>query len=86
MGILDLSGRSKVLARIECLIRGNPGNLTPVRGGVSGLLFNYGPGYRVSYLQRGTALIILLAGEDKNSHVKVIDETLPLAANLSEES
>jgi putative addiction module killer protein len=50
------------------------------------LRINYGPGYRVYYLQRGTALIILLAGGDKHSQTKDIDVALLLAANLSEET
>ena len=52
---------------------------------MSELRINYGPGYRVYYLQRGTALIILLAGGDKGSQAKDIEEALLLAANLSEE-
>jgi putative addiction module killer protein len=82
----DLRGRAKVLARIERLIGGNPGDVKPVGAGVSELRINYGPGYRVYYLQRGTALIILLAGGDKHSQTKDIDVALLLAANLSEET
>jgi putative addiction module killer protein len=85
-GLRDLRGRAKVLARIERLIGGNPGDVRPVGSGVSELRINYGPGYRVYYLQRGTTLIILLAGGDKSSQVKDIDEALLLAANLAEET
>ena len=85
-GLRDLRARAKVLARIERLISGNPGDVKPVRADVSELRINYGPGYRVYYLQRGTALIILLAGGDKSSQAKDIDEALLLAANLMEET
>ena len=85
-GLRDLRDRAKVLARIERLIGGNPGDVRPVGSGVSELRINYGPGYRVYYLQRGTTLIILLAGGDKSSQVKDIGEALLLAANLAEET
>jgi putative addiction module killer protein len=85
-GLRDLRDRAKVLARIERLIGGNPGDVRPVGSGVSELRINYGPGYRVYYLQRGTTLIILLAGGDKSSQVKDIDGALLLAANLAEET
>jgi len=85
-GLRDLRGRAKVLARIERLIGGNPGDVRPVGGGVSELRINYGPGYRVYYQQMGTTLIILLAGGDKSSQAKDIGDALRLAANLSEET
>ena len=84
-GLRDLRARARVLARIERLIGGNPGDAKPVGAGVSELRINYGPGYRVYYLQRGTKLIILLAGGDKSSQAKDIGEALLLAATLSEE-
>jgi putative addiction module killer protein len=85
-GLRDLSGRAKVLARIERLIGGNPGDAKPVGAGVSELRINFGPGYRVYYLQKGTTLIILLAGGDKSSQSKDIQTALQLAETLSEES
>lgn len=82
----DLRGRAKVLARIERLISGNPGDAKPVGAGVSELRINYGPGYRVYYLQKGTTLIIILAGGDKSSQAKDIQAALQLADTFSEES
>jgi len=84
-GLRDLKARAKVQVRIERLIGGNPGDVKPVRAGVSELRINYGPGYRVYFMQRGTELIILLAGGDKSSQAKDIDEALLLADNLTEE-
>jgi putative addiction module killer protein len=45
---------------------------------------NVGPGYRVYCGQRGTALIILLAGGDKSTHSKDTRIALELARNLEE--
>jgi putative addiction module killer protein len=85
-GLRDLRGRAKVLARIERLIGGNPGDAKPVGDGVSELRINFGPGYRVYYLQKGSTLIILLAGGDKSSQAKDIQAALQLVNTLSEES
>ena len=60
----DLRARARVQARIERLIGGNPGDIKPVGSGVSELRINYGPGYRVYFQQKGSTLIILLAGGD----------------------
>jgi len=84
-GLCDLRDRAKVQARIERLIGGNPGDVKPAGAGVSDLRINYGPGYRVYYLKRGSALIILLAGGDKSSQARDIDDALLLADNLTEE-
>ena len=50
----DIRGRAQVLARIERLKEGHLGVAKSVGGGVSELVFNTGPGYRV-YFKRGWA-------------------------------
>lgn len=71
-----------MLARIERLAAGNPGDSEPVGEGVSELRINYGPGYRVYYKQQGSELVILLAGGDKSSQSRDIKTALRLARNL----
>ena len=80
----DIQDRARFLPRIERLAAGNPGDVEPVGEGVSELRINYGPGYRVYFKQRGSALIILLAGGDKSTQAKDIKAALRLARNLSE--
>lgn len=81
----DLRGRAKVQVRIERLIGGNPGDVRPVGSGVSELRIDYGPGYRVYYQQKDSRLIILLAGGDKSSQVRDIEEALILSRQIKED-
>lgn len=83
-GLGDIQGRARIQARIERLAAGNPGDVEPVREGVSELRINYGPGYRVYFKRRGPELIILLAGGDKSTQAKDIKTALRLARNLPE--
>lgn len=81
-GLRDLRGRAKVLARVERLLTGNPGDVRPIGEGVSEMRIDYGPGYRVYYTMRRNELIILLAGGDKNTQASDIRKALILARNL----
>ena len=81
-GLNDIRARARVLARIERLAGGNPGDVKPVGEGVSELRIDYGPGYRVYYKKKGRSLIILLAGGDKRTQARNIKSALRLARNL----
>jgi putative addiction module killer protein len=80
----DQRALARIVSRIERLATGNPGDWRPVGTGVSELRIDYGPGYRVYYTQRGTALIILLAGGDKRTQQRDIGRAKNLAATLTE--
>ena len=81
-GLRDIRARAKVLARVERLASGNPGDVSPIGEGVSELRIDYGPGYRVYYTMRGREMIILLAGGDKRTQAADIKKALRLARNL----
>ena len=82
--VRDERGRARILARIERLAGGNPGDVRRIREGVSEMRIDYGPGYRVYFKRRGQELIILLAGGDKSTQAKDIEAALRLARNLTE--
>ena len=78
----DIRARARVLARIERLAIGDPGNVAPVGEGVSELRSDYGPGYRVYYKLVGQSLVVLPAGGDERTEAKDIKIALRLAGNL----
>ncbi len=53
MGLKDQRGKAKIVARIDRLALGNPGDVSPVGEGVSELRIHFGPGYRVYFVRRG---------------------------------
>ena len=83
-GLRDVRARARVLVRIERLADGNAGDIKPVGEGVSEMRIDYGPGYRVYFMQRGQEVIVLLAGGDKRTQEADIQRALRLARNLEE--
>jgi putative addiction module killer protein len=75
----DRQGRSKILSRLFRLADGNPGNSRSVGHGIVELKINFGPGYRVYYVQRGQIFVLLLCGGDKSTQAKDIERARVLA-------
>ncbi|BAG04547.1 hypothetical protein MTo_01777 [Microcystis aeruginosa NIES-1211] len=78
----DHQAKARIDIRVRRLSMGNPGDVKPVGKGVSELRIDYGPGYRVYFIQRGETLIILLAGGDKQTQERDIKTALNLAQDL----
>lgn len=75
----DLRGKAKIVARIQRLEDGNPGDVAPVGDGVSEMRIHFGPGYRVYFVNRGVELILLLCRGDKSSQARDIEAAKKLA-------
>ena len=78
----DREARVRIDNRIRRLSLGNPGDVRPVGEGVSEIRIDYGPGYRVYFVQRGDALVVLLAGGNKDSQERDIRRALELTRGL----
>lgn len=77
----DREARSRILVRIRRLTLGNPGQSRSLKGGISELKIDAGPGYRVYYTIRNGSLILLLCGGDKSSQDNDIQLAIELAKN-----
>ena len=84
-GLADQRAAERIAQRIVRLQSGLLGDAKPVGGGVSELRIDYGPGYRVYFMQRGRVLIILLCGGDKATQRRDIARARTLAAELEVE-
>ena len=60
----DRQAKARIDIRIRRLSLGNPGDVKAVGEGISELHIDYGPGYRVYFVQHGHTVVILLAGGD----------------------
>ena len=59
-----------------------PATRSSVGGGVSEMRIDYGPGYRVYFICRGDALVILVASGDKRTQNHDIAMAIKLARDL----
>ena len=65
--------------RLQRAAEGNFGDFAPVGEGVSEMRIHYRPGYRLYFIQRGPALIVLLCGGDKDSQRRDIRRAQTMA-------
>lgn len=72
----------RIQIRIDRTEQGNFGDVKPVAEGVSEMRIDFGPGYRVYFVQRGLEIVILLAGGNKSTQAKDIKTALQLAKQL----
>ncbi|WP_093568774.1 type II toxin-antitoxin system RelE/ParE family toxin [Methylobacterium sp. 174MFSha1.1] len=78
----DLEARSRINIRLRRLALGNPGKVKPVGEGVSELKIDYGPAYRVYFVERADkTIVVLLCGGDKRTQ----NDDIRLAKRMAKE-
>ena len=78
----DQNAKARIDVRIRRVSLGNFGDVKSVGGGVRELRINYGPGYRVYFVQHGDVLVILLCGGDKRTQAKDIEAAKSMAKTI----
>jgi putative addiction module killer protein len=66
-GLKDKTAKRRIDIGIARLLLGNTGNVKQIGEKVFELTIDYGPGYRVYYMEIGDSLVLLLLGGDKSS-------------------
>jgi putative addiction module killer protein len=78
----DKRAKTLIATRLARLAHGLPGDVKPVGKSISEMRIDYGPGYRLYYMQRGAVLIVLLCGGDKKTQDADIATAKKLAKNM----
>ena len=78
-GLKDMPTRIRLARRLNKARRGILGDVKPVGEGVVEMREFFGPGWRMYYLERAGALIVMLGGGDKSSQPSDIERAKKLA-------
>jgi putative addiction module killer protein len=78
----DRRAAARIAERLRRLALGSAGDVRPIGHGLSELRVDYGPGYRVYYVQRGAVLFVILCGGDKTTQRQDITRAQALAKEI----
>ena len=78
----DGRARAAIARRMIRIQAGNFGDAKYLGDGVSELLFDLGPGYRVYFHRRGDVVVILLCGGDKKTQASDIEKAKAIVPEL----
>lgn len=82
ISLRDVRAKARITTRINRLKAGNFSDCKSLRGGVSELRVDYGPGYRVYFGKVGKSVVLLLCGGDKRTQDTDIDKAIEYLADF----
>ena len=74
----------RLLKRLKKVELGLLGDVKPVGDGVFEMREDFGPGWRMYYVQRGTVIVVMLGGGDKSTQDKDIAAAKALSKTLED--
>lgn len=74
----------RLARRLDRAQNGNLGDVKLIGDGVFEMREHFGPGWRMYYVQRGDALIVMLGGGDKSSQIADIVRARQLAQTIED--
>lgn len=83
-GLRDTMTRIRLAKRLDKVQRGLLGDTKPVGDGVHELREDFGPGWRMYYMQRGDVLVVMLGGGDKSTQQADIQAAITLSQTLED--
>jgi putative addiction module killer protein len=83
-GLKDTATRRRLTRRLDRVERGHLGDVKAVGDGIMELREHFGPGWRMYYVQRGTTVILMLGGGDKDTQARDIAAAKRIAADLED--
>jgi putative addiction module killer protein len=83
-GVRDAATRLRLAKRLDKAARGLLGDVKPVGDGAYEMREDFGPGWRMYYVRRGTTLIVMVGGGDKSTQPADIAKAIKLASMLED--
>jgi putative addiction module killer protein len=78
----DRQVQARILSRLDRIAMGNFGDAKSVGEGISEIRIDSGPGYRLYFVRRESAVVLLLCGGDKSTQDRDIARAKELVHTL----
>jgi putative addiction module killer protein len=81
-GISDVMTHTVIAKRIRTMSLGTLGKVRPLNNSLFEAKIDYGPGYRLYFVNRGHRIIVLLCGGNKSTQARDIKQARKLAKEI----